>query len=265
MGFVSASKGYKAGGFNALQIGPAFENEDVWNAEVGIKQSFGRFSYNASMFHYRYDNRQSIRLIDPDPNNPVDIPRFVFDTGDLEATGIDVDMRWKVTDAFTLDAQALLKLATDRALVGIVFVFVVLILLDKGDLRDKVVRLLGSNLHRTTDALGDALLQLSQRIVASPLQFAQPLWCAHAGLSYAEGQWFAAWPQTDTQMAPVPVVVSDNEAWRLLALTGGAPVTLFGEWEAGPQIGRWRLLSAWQAAEQGGALSCVWQNRGEML
>ncbi len=106
MVFGSLAKGYKAGGFNALQIGPAFENEDVWNAEVGIKQSFGRFSYNASLFHYRYDNRQSIRLIDPDPNNPVDIPRFVFDTGDLEATGIDFDMRWKVTDAFTLDAQA---------------------------------------------------------------------------------------------------------------------------------------------------------------
>ena len=106
MVFGSLAKGYKAGGFNALQIGHAFENEDVWNAEVGVKQSFGRFSYNASLFHYRYDNRQSIRLIDPDPNNPVDIPRFVFDTGDLEATGVDFDMRWKVTDAFTLDAQA---------------------------------------------------------------------------------------------------------------------------------------------------------------
>nr|WP_298129604.1 TonB-dependent receptor [uncultured Pseudoxanthomonas sp.] len=106
MVFGSLAKGYKAGGFNALQIGPAFENEDVWNVEAGIKQSFGRFAWNASLFHYRYDNRQSVRLIDPDPNNPVDIPRFVFDTGDLEATGLDVDLRWKVTDAFTLDAQA---------------------------------------------------------------------------------------------------------------------------------------------------------------
>ncbi len=106
MVFGSLAKGYKAGGFNALQIGPAFENEDVWNLEVGLKQAFERFSYNASVFHYRYDNRQSIRLIDPDPNNPVDIPRYVFDTSDLQATGIDFDMRWKVTDAFTLDAQA---------------------------------------------------------------------------------------------------------------------------------------------------------------
>ncbi|WP_299346747.1 TonB-dependent receptor [uncultured Pseudoxanthomonas sp.] len=106
MVFGSLAKGYKAGGFNALQIGPAFENEDVWNLEAGIKQSFGRFAWNASLFHYRYDNRQSVRLIDPDPNNPVDIPRFVFDTGDLEATGLDVDLRWKVTDGLTLDAQA---------------------------------------------------------------------------------------------------------------------------------------------------------------
>lgn len=52
--------------------------------------------------------------------------------------------------------------ATPLALVGIVFVFVVLILLDKGDLRDKVVRLLGSNLHRTTDALGDAAKRVSK-------------------------------------------------------------------------------------------------------
>jgi iron complex outermembrane receptor protein len=106
MVFGSLAKGYKAGGFNALQIAPAFENEDVWNLEVGVKQAFERFSYNASVFHYRYDNRQSIRLIDPDPNNPVDIPRYVFDTGDLEATGLDFDMRWKVSESFTLDAQA---------------------------------------------------------------------------------------------------------------------------------------------------------------
>lgn len=39
---------------------------------------------------------------------------------------------------------------------GIVLVFVVLILLDRGDLRDRMLRLLGDNLHRTTDALDEA-------------------------------------------------------------------------------------------------------------
>lgn len=106
MGFASLAKGYKAGGYNALQIGPAFDNEEVWNLETGIKQSFGGFAYNASLFYYRYDNRQSVRLIDPDPNNPTDIPRFVIDTGNLKAWGADFDAAWKVTDAFRLDVAA---------------------------------------------------------------------------------------------------------------------------------------------------------------
>ena len=52
--------------------------------------------------------------------------------------------------------------ATPLALTGIVLVFVVLILLDKGELRDKALRLLDSNLHRTTDALGDAARRVSR-------------------------------------------------------------------------------------------------------
>ncbi|HEY0662090.1 MAG TPA: TonB-dependent receptor [Lysobacter sp.] len=108
MVFASLAKGYKAGGYNALQIGPAFDNEDVWNFEAGIKQAFPdlRLYYNASAFYYNYDNRQSIRLVDPDPNNPVDIPRFIIDTGDLEAYGVEFDARWQVTDAFGLDFNA---------------------------------------------------------------------------------------------------------------------------------------------------------------
>lgn len=125
------------------------------------------------------------------------------------------------------------------------------------------MQLLESDAVLNAGVLGDALQQLSQRIASNPLQPTQPLWCANAGLNFVDGQWFAAWPLPES-MAPVPVVIQDAEAWRLLALTGGAPVALFGEWEAGPQIGRWRLLSAWQTAEQGGALSCIWQNRGEL-
>ncbi|QSX78649.1 TonB-dependent receptor domain-containing protein [Agrilutibacter solisilvae] len=106
MVFASLAKGYKAGGYNALQIGPAFDNEDVWNFETGIKQAFdNRLSYNASVFYYNYDNRQAVVLIDPDPTNPSDIPRFVIDTSDLEAWGVDFDTRWQVTDAFGFDFQ----------------------------------------------------------------------------------------------------------------------------------------------------------------
>lgn len=45
---------------------------------------------------------------------------------------------------------------------GIVLLFVCLILLDRGDLRDRLLRLLGGNLHRTTDALNEAGRRVSR-------------------------------------------------------------------------------------------------------
>ena len=126
----------------------------------------------------------------------------------------------------------------------------------------------------SASALGQPLEQLAQRVAANPLQGTQPLWCLQARLQVVEGQWLVAWPEASAQTteaesmacAPVPVTVPDAEAWRLLALTGGAPVALFGEWEQG----RWRLLSAWQGGGDSGAqaadaLQCIWQNRGELV
>ena len=103
MVFASLAKGYKAGGFNSLQIGSSFENEDVWNLETGIKTSFPqhRIQLNASLFYYVYDNRQAVRL-----DSSTDIPRFVIDTSDLEVYGLDFDMRWQATDNFGLDFNA---------------------------------------------------------------------------------------------------------------------------------------------------------------
>jgi len=45
---------------------------------------------------------------------------------------------------------------------GIVLVFVVLILLDRLDLRDRLVRLLGGSLHRSTDAMDEASRRISR-------------------------------------------------------------------------------------------------------
>ncbi len=42
------------------------------------------------------------------------------------------------------------------ATAGIVLVFLVFILLERNDMRDRLLRLVGGNLHRTTDALGEA-------------------------------------------------------------------------------------------------------------
>jgi iron complex outermembrane receptor protein len=103
MGYASLAKGYKAGGFNALQIGSQFDNEDVWNFEAGLKQALPqyRLQYNASAFYYVYDNRQAITL-----DMSTSIPRYVIDTSDLEAWGVDFDTRWQATDGLGLQFNA---------------------------------------------------------------------------------------------------------------------------------------------------------------
>jgi len=102
MWFGSLSKGYKAGGYNILQVGSKFDNEDVLNFETGIKSAFPEagVTLNASAFYYIYDNRQAVRLDTSVPDSGV--PQYLVDTSDEQAWGIDVDAQWKATDHFTL-------------------------------------------------------------------------------------------------------------------------------------------------------------------
>lgn len=103
--FGSLAKGYKAGGYNSLDIGAKFDNEDVWNLETGIKQvnhDYG-LMWSASAFYYVYSDRQSIRL---DPNSAGSgVPRYLVDTSDEKAWGIDAGLQWQPNTAFTADAN----------------------------------------------------------------------------------------------------------------------------------------------------------------
>lgn len=63
--------------------------------------------------------------------------------------------------AITWLTPALAPLAT----AGIVIVFVFLVLLDQGDLRDRLIRLVGGNLHRTTDAMEEAGARISRYLI----------------------------------------------------------------------------------------------------
>lgn len=51
------------------------------------------------------------------------------------------------------------------ATAGIVLVFVFLALLDRGDLRDRLIRLLGGNLHKSTDAMEEAGKRISKYLL----------------------------------------------------------------------------------------------------
>jgi len=104
MVFGSVAKGYKAGGYNSVEIGSQFDNEDVWNVEVGMKSAYpaAHLTLNASTYYYIYDNKQSITLTDIDGNG---LPQYLVDTSDEQAWGVEVEAQWKPIDQFSLYAN----------------------------------------------------------------------------------------------------------------------------------------------------------------
>ena len=102
MVFGSLAKGYKAGGYNSVQPLSQFDNEDVWNIEGGVKSLFADLGLivNASVFYYQYDDKQSISLVCAEG----EVCRYLVDSSDDEAYGLDVDARWQPTNALTLTA-----------------------------------------------------------------------------------------------------------------------------------------------------------------
>jgi len=104
--FGSLSKGYKAGGYNSVQVNSAFENEDVWNFETGVKSAFPSAGVvlNTSAFYYVYKNKQSLALVTASEGS--ELPQYLVDTSDEQAWGLDVDATWMATDHFTLYANA---------------------------------------------------------------------------------------------------------------------------------------------------------------
>ncbi|HUB90713.1 MAG TPA: TonB-dependent receptor, partial [Dyella sp.] len=103
MAYVSATKGYKAGGYNSLQVGSLYSPEKVWNYEGGVKAVFPEYNLllNASAYYYRYSNLQSSVL---NPNfNGSGVPFYTVMTSDQHAHGLDVEAQWQPTNALRLN------------------------------------------------------------------------------------------------------------------------------------------------------------------
>lgn len=97
--YVSGAKGYKSGGFNrtvdpgTLEILP-FSKEENTSYEFGIKAALfgGRGQLNAAVFKNDYTDFQLERQINLLPQ--------VENVGDIEVSGLDLDFRFLVSDAF---------------------------------------------------------------------------------------------------------------------------------------------------------------------
>ena len=102
--FASATRGYKAGGFNSVQINSFFAPENVWNYEGGMKSELfnRRVRLNASGYYFKYKNRQSISLEDTGGQ----LPQYITRSGDSRAYGVDLEAQFVVSRDLTLSAVA---------------------------------------------------------------------------------------------------------------------------------------------------------------
>ncbi|MCO7227437.1 TonB-dependent receptor [Pleionea sp. CnH1-48] len=103
MFYFSAAKGFKAGGFNSLGVDPAFEQENIFNYELGYKSDWldNRLRFNFSVFRYDYDDLQILKLSGPSGS----IPTYNVGNADAKGDGLEVEIDWSVTDNFRLSAN----------------------------------------------------------------------------------------------------------------------------------------------------------------
>lgn len=92
--FASYTQGYKAGGYNSVEVGSRFENEDVDNFEAGLKWTApdNTMRIAASLFHYLYKDKQAVRLVGNVGGSSV--PQYVVETSDETGTGVDFQVDW---------------------------------------------------------------------------------------------------------------------------------------------------------------------------
>jgi iron complex outermembrane receptor protein len=99
MVYASWSKGYLAGGFDAVSVNGHYDEELVTNTEIGIKGQIRGLglSYNASIFHYDYTNLQSLTLV-----HSTGVPSYQVIDSDQRATGAELDAQWRVNRIWRL-------------------------------------------------------------------------------------------------------------------------------------------------------------------
>jgi iron complex outermembrane receptor protein len=112
-GYLSASWGYKSGGFFSNIIGnPAilpfleFEPEESINYEAGLKGALfdGRAAFALAAFYIDYENLQVQRnFIDPLTNLPL---TGIGNAAESTSWGIELEASVRLDDAFTLDGSA---------------------------------------------------------------------------------------------------------------------------------------------------------------
>ncbi|MBO9662783.1 MAG: TonB-dependent receptor [Dokdonella sp.] len=106
--YASATKGYQAGGFNALEVASVYRPQTVRNYEAGIKSWFPDYKLllNASVYYYKYSNLPNLTLVSNGGGSGEDLPQYQIIPSDQEAKGLEFEARWQATDSLRVTAAA---------------------------------------------------------------------------------------------------------------------------------------------------------------
>ena len=101
LAYVSASRGFKSGGFNLSSFtNPAFKPETLTAYEAGVKSTLldRRLRLNGEVFHYDYQNIQVSQI--------AGTFNVLYNGPSARVNGVDADADLKVTERFSLNAGA---------------------------------------------------------------------------------------------------------------------------------------------------------------
>jgi iron complex outermembrane receptor protein len=98
--YASVAKGFTPGGFDSVAINGKYDNEDVWNYEVGFKTVFpdAHLLLNGALYYYAYKNKQSLVLTSVSASA---IPEYTVSESDQKAYGVDLEARWQPVTPLT--------------------------------------------------------------------------------------------------------------------------------------------------------------------
>lgn len=107
LAYLEASRGFKAGGFNAYEAQPAFDPEYLTAFEAGIKTTLPDWNLrlNAALFHYDYRDMQLYTL---PPDSPAGTLPTITNAARAKVNGLDIELWHRPLPSLQLHASATL-------------------------------------------------------------------------------------------------------------------------------------------------------------
>jgi outer membrane receptor protein involved in Fe transport len=108
--YVTASRGFKAGGFNIGLFVPddrrEFEPEYLWNLEAGLHLASddGRYWAELVVFHMWRESQQVATSFQLDPGDPLSYVFYVDNAARGRNAGLEATLAWRPADSLTLGA-----------------------------------------------------------------------------------------------------------------------------------------------------------------